>query len=106
MKSSLIKFYAPLIKSQLSYISFSFRTLKIKNLNLAASPSLYQNNLYYFAKISKKKQEKLDKVKEKSTSTVPEEIDLTEYEDSFKQEVDNYKVFQIFDCFINKPSII
>lgn len=49
-------------------------------------------NKQYFAKIGKKKAEKIEKEKEKAKSELPDEIDLNFFEDSLKQEVENYKV--------------
>lgn len=53
------------------------------------------NNKNFFAKISKKKAEKIEKEKEKAKTEVPEEIDLTSFENNLKAEVENYRVYLI-----------
>lgn len=55
--------------------------------------SLTHKLQFNFAKISKKKAEKLEKEKEKATNEVPAEIDFTEYEENLKNEIENYRVF-------------
>ena len=63
-----------------------------QRINFIDCRSLTNSTQYFFAKISKKKQEKLEKAKDKSDSSLPDEIDLTQYEDNYKKEVDSYKV--------------
>lgn len=57
----------------------------------------YYQSLYYtgyetFAKITKKKQEKLDHQKERQETEVPKTIDLDVHEDSFKKLLEAFKV--------------
>lgn len=58
------------------------------------------NSKNSFAKISKKKAEKIEKEKEKANSEIPEEIDLTPFENNLKEEVENYKVKLIISQYL------
>lgn len=62
------------------------------HLYISENNSFNHQTKFYFAKISKKKAEKLEKEKEKASSELPNEIDLNEYENTLKQEVENYRV--------------
>ena len=70
------------------------------------SLSLTHHSQFDFAKISKKKAEKLEKEKEKASNEVPTEIDFTEYEENLKQEIENYKVSpkKLFYLFLKKKT--
>jgi len=84
MRNSLQRFFqSGILRKNSIYVKF---TTRVKPFSL----SYYSK--YNFAKIGKKKAEKLEKEKEKATTEIPSEIDFTSYEDSLKQEIENYKV--------------
>ena len=87
MRNSVQRFlFKALVPKSPLYKSFLFPTSVSQGL------SLTHQFKFNFAKISKKKAEKLEKEKEKATNEVPSEIDFTEYEENLKNEIENYRV--------------
>lgn len=87
MRNSVQRFlFKGLVTKSPLFKSFLFTPSISQSLSLTYQPQ------FNFAKISKKKAEKLEKEKEKATNEVPAEIDFTEYEENLKNEIENYRV--------------
>ena len=82
-------------QSNLSYMN----KYNLPRKDLTNAFSLTYNPLKTFKKVTKKKKEKLDHLKEKSETELSDIIDLTPVEENMKQIVNNFKVmFSI--CFL------
>lgn len=68
----------------LSSIKFTKFSQNFKKLN--------EFTIFPFAKVGKKKQEKIQKEKSKESAQLSDEIDLSPIEEKMKLEVDTYKV--------------
>ena len=91
---------------RLSIKPFQSKLSSIRKYNLLTKDptngfSLTHNPLKTFTKVSKKKQEKLDHLKEKSETELSDTIDLTSVEENMKQIINNFKVmFSISFLFL------
>lgn len=88
LSASFARNLKPLRGSLEAFSAFSNNTV-CYNSNISM---LYYTPNESFAKISKKKQEKMEYLKEREGADVPKTIDLGVYETSFKKCIDHYKV--------------
>lgn len=66
-------------------------------------PELFYLPTQSFAKMTQKKQEKMDHKKEREQADIPKEIDLNKQEKAFNKALDNFKV--LLELFLIVPII-